>query len=178
VTRTFPPNPSKEVAIRRIALPLMLLVAAACQPVVTIELTDAEKAAIADEVNAINAEFWDVWREADFDQGMSYYYNSPDLVYATEGVVDYGYAEVDAKYRPGFASVASQTLTITDSRTTVLAPDVVSIVETARFSQTDTDGATGPETDLALTSIWILRDGAWKIQIAHVSLPAPETESM
>ena len=163
--------------MRRMILPLMLFVVAACQPA-TMEMTDAEKVAVADEVNAINAEFWDVWREADFDRGMSYYYNSPDLAFAMEGVVDYGYAEIDAKYRPGFASVASQTLTITDSRTTVLAPDVVCIMETAKMSLTDTAGVTGPETDFALTSIWVLRDGEWKIHIAHESLPTPEAESM
>ena len=160
--------------MRRMILPLMLFVVAACQPG-TMEMTDAEKAAVADEVNAINAEFWDVWREADFDRGMSYYYNSPDLAFAMEGVVDYGYAEIDAKYRPGFASGASQTLTVTHSRTTVLAPDVVCIMETARMSQTDTAGVTGPETDVALTNIWMLRDGEWKIHISHELLPTPES---
>jgi uncharacterized protein (TIGR02246 family) len=152
----------------------MLVVFAACQTA-TMELTDVEKAAIADEVNAVNAEFWDAWRDADFDRGMSYYYDSPDFVLAFDGAVDYGHATVDAKFRPIFASVASQTLTVTDSRTTVLAPDVVCIMETGTWSQTDTAGVTGPETDLALTSIWVLRDGEWKIHIAHESLPTPES---
>ena len=164
--------------MRRIIFPLLLLlVAVACQPA-TMEMTDAEKAAIADEVNAINAEFWDVWRDGDFDRGMTYYYNSPDLAFAMEGAVDYGYDQVDAKYRPNFANVASQILRVTHSQTTVLAPDAVCIMETARFSQTDRDGVTTPETDLALTSIWMLRDGEWKIHLAHESLPTPETESM
>jgi hypothetical protein len=163
--------------MRRTVLPLMLLVAAACQPATT-ELTDAEKAAIADEVNAINAEFWDVWRAADYEQGMLYYLNSPDLAFAMEGVVDYGYAEIDAKYRPWYANVASMTITVTDSRTTVLARDVVYIMETGTSSPTDTAGVTGPESPFALTHIWVLRDGEWKIHLGHQSLPTPEAESM
>ncbi len=162
--------------MRRLTLAALSLafMATACQPATT-ELTEEQKAEIAAEVNAINAEFWDVWRAADFDRAMSYYHNSPDLAFAMEAVVDYGYAEIDAKYRPGFASVASQTLTVTHSRTTVLAPDVVCIMETARMSQTDTAGVTGPETDVALTNIWMLRDGEWKIHISHESLPTPES---
>ena len=163
--------------MRCMIFPLLLLVAVACQPV-TMEMTDAEKATIAEEVNAINLDFWNSWREGDFDRGMTYYANSPDLAFAMEGVVDYGYAEIDAKYRPGFANVASQVLRVTHSQTTVLAPDVVCIMETATFSQTDHDGVTTPETDLALTAIWMLRDGEWKIHLAHESLPTPETESM
>jgi hypothetical protein len=39
-------------------LPLMLLVVVACQPA-TVELTDAEKAAIAEEVTAIHDQMWE-----------------------------------------------------------------------------------------------------------------------
>ena len=162
--------------MRRMILPLMLFVVAAFQPA-TAQLTDAEKAAIRDEVSAHQAEFWNAWRDADWDRGMSYYHDSPDLAFAMEGVVDYGYAEIDAKYRPNFANVASQTLAVTDSRTTVLASDVVCIMETATMSMTDTAGVSGPEMDAALTNIWVLRDGEWKIHISHESLPTPAAES-
>ena len=162
--------------MRRMILPLMLVVVA-CQPA-AMELTDAEKAAIADDVNAITAEFFDVWRAADWERGMTYYYDSPEMVWAWEGVIDYGYAEVDAKYRPGFASVASQTFDITDSRTTVLSRDVVLFTATMLWSQTDTAGLTGPEMHIAWTGVWVLRDGAWKVQHAHTSQPPPEAESL
>ena len=63
--------------MRRLALTVLSLAfLAACQPATT-ELTEEQKAEIAAEVNAINAGFWDAWRATDFDQGMSYYYNSP-----------------------------------------------------------------------------------------------------
>ncbi|UCG89178.1 MAG: nuclear transport factor 2 family protein [Gemmatimonadota bacterium] len=150
------------------------LVATSCQPAAS-ELSEAERTAIAETVNAINAGFWDAWRAADFDRGMSYYDNSPDLAFAFEGAVDYGYAEIEAKYLPGMAGVASQEITVTDSRTTVLAPDVVCIMEAGSSSATDTAGVTGPEGSFAVTSIWVLRDGEWKIHIGHESFPSPES---
>jgi len=162
--------------MRRMILPLSLFVFAACQPA-TVELTDAEKATIADDVNAINAGFWDAWRAADFGRGMSYYYDSPDLAFAMQGVVDYGYANVDAKYRPGMADVASQTITLTTSRTTVLAADVVCIMDGGTYTATDALGVTGPEMGFAVTNIWVLRDGDWKIHIGHESFPSPATQS-
>ena len=161
--------------MRRMILPLMLLAAVACQPA-TMELTDDDKAVIADEVNAINAEFWEVWRAADFDRGVSYF-DSADFVFAYEGAVDYGLATFDAKWRPMYANVASQTITLTDSRTIVLAPDVVCIMEVGTFTATDTLGVISPEGSFAMMSIWMRRDGEWKIHLAHESLPTPEAES-
>jgi len=162
--------------MRRLAFAALSLafLATACQPATT-ELTEEQKAEIAAEVNAINTGFWDAWRAADFDQGMSYYYNSPDLAFGFEGAVDYGYAEIDAKYRPGMTGVVSQNITITSSETIVLAPDVVCTMETATFTVTDTAGVTGPEMSAAVQSIWVYRDGEWKIHIGHESFPSPES---
>jgi ketosteroid isomerase-like protein len=158
-------------------LPLLLFGFAACQPA-AVQLTDAEKATIAEEVNAINTGFWDAWRDADFGRGMSYYYDSPDLAFAMQGVVDYGYAPVDEKYRPGMENVASQTITLTDSRTTVLAADVVCIMDAGSYTATDAVGVTGPETGFAVTNLWVLRDGEWKIHVGHESFATPAAESM
>ncbi len=162
--------------MRRMMLPLMLFICAACQPA-TMELTDTEKATIADEVNAINAEFWEAWRDADFHRGMSHYYDSPDLAFAMQGIVDYCYAPVDAKYRPGMATVVSQAITLTDSRTTVLAADVVCIMDGGTYTATDAHGVTGPEMGFAVTNIWVRRDGEWRIHVGHESFALPEAES-
>ncbi len=62
--------------MRGIIVPVMLFVAAACQPPPT-ELTEVEKNAIADEVNIVNAQWQDAWRDGDFGRGMSYYCNDP-----------------------------------------------------------------------------------------------------
>lgn len=151
-----------------------MTVLAACQPATT-ELTDEQKAEIVAEVTAINEVFWDAWRAADVDRAFSYYYDSAEFVFAYEGVVYYGYAEVDANFRPGMANVASMSIMITSSVTTVLAADVVSTMDAGTYAVTDTAGVIGPELGFAVTSIWILREGEWKIHIGHESFPPPET---
>jgi uncharacterized protein (TIGR02246 family) len=140
------------------------------------ELTDAEQAEIAAQVEAVNADWWNAWRNADFATGMSYYVDSPDLAFVMQGALDFGYAEVDAKYAPGMDGVASQDITITDSQTLVLARDVVTITDAGTYSATDTAGVAGPEMGFAVTNVWVLRDGEWKIRVGHESFVMPEPE--
>jgi ketosteroid isomerase-like protein len=156
-------------------VPLMLVVVA-CRPDTT-ELTGKRKAEITAEVNAINAEFWDAWRAADWDRGMVYYFNSPDFVWAAGGAVFFGKAVLE-EYKPGFDHVASQTFTFRDSRTTVLAPGAASVTALGTWAQTDTAGVAGPAREFAWTAIWMLRDGEWKMHSVHMSYPVRGPECM
>lgn len=160
----------------RLTLPVLsLAILAACQPATT-ELTEEQKAEIAAEVNAIHAEFWDAWRAADYDRGVSYL-DSANLVFAYEGTV-FGFATFDEMWRPAFANIASQTISIGDSRTTVLAPDVVCIMDAATYTTTDTLGVTSPQESFAFTGVWVRRDGEWKLLLVHESVPTSEGEGM
>jgi ketosteroid isomerase-like protein len=161
--------------MRRMIVPLMLVVVA-CQPGTT-KLTEKQKAEIAAKVYTVNAEFWDAWRAADWNRGMAYYLDSPDFVWAAGGAAYFG-STVLEKYKPGFANVASQTFTFRDSRIIVMAPDAASVTAIGTWAQTDTAGVTGPARAFAWTGIWILRDGKWKIHLAHLSYPVREAESM
>ena len=162
--------------MRRLTLSVLSVAfLAACQPATT-ELTEEQKAEIAEEVNAIHGEFWDAWRAADYDRGVSYF-DSANLVFAYEGTV-FGFATFDEMWRPEFANIASQSITIGDSRTTVLAPDVVCIMDAATYTMTDTLGVTSPEGGFAFTGVWVHRGGEWKLHLVHESMPTPEAESM
>jgi uncharacterized protein (TIGR02246 family) len=149
-----------------------LALLAACQPA-TSELTDQQKAALADSVSSLHAEMWQPWLAADIDQGMSYFLNSPDLGWAWDGEVRYGYDNIDAWFRPIMAGVTSQEFTVADRRTVVLARDVVCVMEHGTITATDTAGVTGPAMPFALTTIWVRQDGEWKVNLAHESTPAP-----
>ena len=162
--------------MRRMILPLTLVVATACQPA-TMQLTEERKAEIVADVNAVNTEFWDAWRAADWDRGMTYYLDSPDFVWAAGGAVFFGLDMLE-QYRSGFDNVASQTFTFRDSRVVVMAPDAASVIATGTWAQTDTTGVTGPAREFAWTSVWVLRDGAWKIQLVHMSYPVPPAATM
>jgi uncharacterized protein (TIGR02246 family) len=149
---------------------LVLTVLAACQPATT-ELSEEQKAKIEAEVNAIHNEFWDAWRETDFDRGMSYYLDSPEFTFAFQGRMISGYSGVRDFLEPAFANVASQTVSFNESRTAVLAPDVVCVSAQGTYSATTTDGVTGLASSFAFTTIWVKRNGEWKVQSAITSEP-------
>jgi ketosteroid isomerase-like protein len=161
--------------MHRMMVPLMLLVVA-CQRG-SMELTEERKAEIAAELFPINAEYWEAWRAADWDRGMAYYLDSPDFVWAAGGAAFFGKAVLE-EYKPGFANVASQTFTFRDMRTVVMAPNAASVTAIGTWAQTDSAGVTGPPREIAWTGIWILRDGEWKIHLAHLSFPVREGGSM
>ena len=150
-----------------------LTIVAACQPT-SIELTDYQKSEIAAEVQLLHDQFWDAWREASVDRGLSYYLNSPEFTAALEGQLIHGYAAFEDFARSAFANVASQSITIDDSQTTVMAHDVVCVIEHLTYAQTDGAGVTGPEYTAAITLAWVLRDGEWKVYHFHNSSPTPE----
>jgi ketosteroid isomerase-like protein len=157
--------------MRRTVLSLMLLTLAACQPPAT-ELTEEQKAQITAEVRQLDTEFWNAWREADWDRGMAFYYDSPDFVWAADGIVTMGLDKLEA-LRPDFANVASQTFTFMTTRLVVMASDAVSMTALGTWTQTDTTGVTGPPEDFAWTAVWVRRDGEWKIHLVHMSNPTP-----
>jgi ketosteroid isomerase-like protein len=161
--------------MHRLIVPLLLAVAA-CQPR-TAALTDQRKAEIAAEVNALNAQYWDAWRAADWDRGVAYYVDSPDFVWAAGGTVYFG-VNVLQESRPRFNSVASQTFTFQDSRTIVMAPDAVTVTALGTWAQTDTAGVTGPAREFAWTAVWMLRNGEWKMHLVHMSYPVRVHEPM
>jgi len=149
---------------------LALSVFTACRPTTT-ELKEQQKSEIAAEVNAIHAAFWDSWRETDFESGMSYYLNSPEFTFAFQGQMISGYSAFREFLEAAFTNVASQTVSFNKSRTTVLSPDVVCITAQGAYSVTNTDGVTGPESNFAFTTLWVQRDGDWKVQLAFNSEP-------
>jgi hypothetical protein len=163
--------------MRRIVLvAFALTVLAACQPATT-ELTEEQKVEIAAEMNLVLDTFWDVWREADFDQGVQYWENSPDNMFVTSNArILHGYDEIDQTYRPGFASISSQVLNVEETHINVLKRDVVCTILRGTGASTDTTGVTGPAQPFAYTYLWVRTDAGWKISSTHVSVSALEDQ--
>ncbi len=150
-----------------------LTVFAACQPTTT-ELTEEQRAEIAAEVKTIHAEFWNTWREANVDDVMTYYLDSPSFGFSHVGEMIRSFSEYEELVQSAFATVGSQTITITDMHTTVLAPDVVCVMDRGVYAVTDTAGVIGTEAAFTSTVIWVLHDAEWKVQHAHASEDAAE----
>ena len=159
--------------MRRMILPLMLLAFAAYQPAAT-QLTEEQKAEIAAEVNALHTESIEAWSAGGYHRGMLHYLQSPEFTFALEGQLIHGFAGLHDAADSWLANLASQTMTRTESQTTVLAPNVVCIMEQGMGATTDTAGVTGPELTFARTAIYVRLGGEWKLHFAHVSMPTPE----
>jgi len=151
-------------------LPLLLLVFAACQPA-TMELTDAEKAAIADTVDALNSEWLMALEAADIDRALTYHHQGPNVAWGYEGEMVFGSDAIANTWRPYFATMESQDFTVQELRVEVLAPTVACINQVLTGTTTDTAGVTSPESVCAITTVWLLRDGEWKMYFGQESLP-------
>lgn len=148
-----------------------LTVLAACQPATT-ELTEEQKAEIAAEVNALQAEWDAAWVVADYDRAMSYWTQSSETGWATRGWAFLGaedFVEADDGARAFWRTIARAEVTRSEARTFVLAPNVVYVMERMASIITDTAGVVAPEQSIANTYVWIFQDGEWKIHFAHGS---------
>ena len=153
-----------------------LTVFAACQPATT-EISEEQKVEIAAELSTVLDTFWDVWRSADYDRGLTYWEDSPELVFAgTEGGIMMGFATFDRAFRPGFTTVASQGIDCDETHVKVITRDAAYAMQRGTYFATDTSGVTGPTRPFAYTYLWIRTDAGWKITAAHMSEGDPVDE--
>ena len=147
------------------------------QPATT-ELTEEQKAEIADEVNAVHSAFMDAWQANpdDVEKGMSYYLNSPDFTYsrifsgADEGqktTVVNGFVPFNEFVHSFFVGVADSDWRVAERQFTALARDVVYVLETGTVVITDTAGVTAPPQSFTYTHVWVRRNGEWKVLLAN-----------
>jgi len=163
--------------MRRLTLTVLSLAfLAACQPATT-ELTEEQKAAIADTVAKLVDDEWIAATDpVDFDKLMSFMHDSDEATMAFNGGTLHSYATLESVFGEHFATISREPSTITDSKTVVLAPDVVYVVRAGTFVSIDTAGDSGPLTPFTQTLVWVRRNGAWKVLYGHVSHGAPLAE--
>lgn len=148
---------------------------AACNPSPA-TLTDSERAAITDSVSVVLDAFWNAWRQADYEAGMSYYLNSPQTIFTGSGVTLHGYDAMFEAFQPAFVGIAQQRMDIDDTNMIVLSPDAVHVSQSGVYSQTDTAGVSGPDIPFSFSTTWVLRDGEWKIITCHQSDRRPASQ--
>jgi uncharacterized protein (TIGR02246 family) len=149
-----------------------IAVAVGCQPAPA-DLIETERRALQTEVGAVVAAFWDTWREADYEAGMSYYLDSPETVFTGSGIMIRGYDAMVETFRPAFLAVSSQEMDLEETQILVLAHDVAQVTQSGVYAQTDTAGARGPEIPFSFSTTWVLREGEWKVITCHQSERRP-----
>jgi hypothetical protein len=146
---------------------LLLLAVVACQPA-TMELTEEQKAEIAAEVDSLTNEWWSAWEAFDFDKGLSFVPDNEGIVWAGAGTrTVYSPVEGREVWGPGVAGLSRQELEFTNSRTVVLAPDIVWTLREGDGTAIDTTGTVVHEGHFIETAVWVKRNGEWKILLGH-----------
>jgi len=141
-------------------------------PAAPLEMTDAQRAETAAEVDSVTSEWWAVWSAAeDPDRFLAFYADQPETLWIGDGVASFGRAAIDAGFRSAMETMQRQDNTPVEWRTIVLAPDIAYTVRINDITQTDLAGSPGPTLRYAETLVWVKRDGEWKVLIGHGSTP-------
>ncbi len=156
------------VVMRRMIRTVVLLGFAACQPEGTL-LTDAQKAAIAAEVDSVAADWWAAWAALEYDRGMTFYEDAPDAVWVENDRTIYTVAGMHEAWADWGKERSKQQIDFTDSHTIVLAPDIVYTIRELDNTVTDTAGTVLPTISNIETLVWVKRDGEWKVLLGHES---------
>jgi hypothetical protein len=173
---------------RSIAAALVLTVMAACQPGGA--LTDEQIAAIAETIDSLQIRAWDAVERVDVEDYLALWHDARETTTVIDGsaltsVSTYEMflnasgifnspATPETALLVFWPSVRNHQVTIGDSRTTVLSPNVAHVAQTGRFVWTDTAGTVWPPRSFVQSTVWVNRDDGWKILFNHYSVPAPE----
>jgi hypothetical protein len=164
--------------MERRMLPLALFVLAACQPA-PVELTDEQKAAIADEIAARYAGAAEAIRARDVEAWLTYFENSDELTFTSciqDGPVA-AYrswaARADTTYAHYGALSSMDRFEWGELHTRVLAPNVALVSTTYEAVATDAAGVSfgGNATWVA---VWIEVGGQWKMASVAETWSWPE----
>ena len=158
--------------MRLTMLSLMLFAFVSCQLAVT-QMTDSQKAELVDRVTLAVEAYWDTWSQLNVDSALTHFHGTPETGFAWEGQTALGLETLREEWKRAFSGFASQTVTIADRQVTVLAPDVVHVMESGTYSLTAASGTSTPEFRFSQTTVWVHRNKAWKILLGHVATATP-----
>ena len=145
-------------------------VLAACQPATT-EMTEEQEAEIAAEVTGRLDALWEELKQPDVDRLLTFTSQMPESFGVSDGVFSEWSPARDSMMRAALGEWEDQVLTVSETRTVVLSPDVVYTMRVGTDSVTLKSGEASPTRPWAWTSIWVRRDGEWREMYGHDSHP-------
>jgi uncharacterized protein (TIGR02246 family) len=151
--------------MRRLALAALSLafLATACQPATT-ELTDAQKAAIEEEVRQVWDDMGDAWNARDFDRVRPFL--ADDLRWGISPWPFLTMEEIEPEFRAYLSGISETTLEDEDSFVRVLGPDAAVYSWTSHETVVDVNGVSS-SVRTAGTFVWARVDGVWKVVHGH-----------
>ena len=160
--------------MRRLVLAVLTLAfLTACQPATT-ELTDEQKAGIAQDLTQAFDAYATAVRQLDQDAVLGFFQQSDDFALAEYGEITRSWTALAEGLRqswPMYASVES--FAWGDLHIQVLTSQIAVVTTTFDFAASDTAGAP-IAVNGTFSSVWLQADGEWKIVNLAETFPAPE----
>lgn len=164
--------------MRALAVVAVFALAWSCQapPPPEPEFTEADRQAIAAEIERLNGEFMERGRPEDAEANFamwspnadSYFVSEPALFSQSYNIIS-TLADVREFFDPSNWNRQSTNITATSTSVAVLSPESAVHVSEGHFSITNAEGETGPERLMTMTGVWVKEDGAWKVVHWHQS---------
>jgi ketosteroid isomerase-like protein len=172
--------------MRALAAFACLLLVAACQapPPPEPEFTDADRQAIATELERLNGEFLKLNRPEDTDASFAMWSPVADSYFVTEPAlfaqsfrIIAGMQDLREFFDPSNWNRQSTNITALSTSVAVLSPESAVHVTAGHYSITNMEGETGPEYPMSMTGVWVKEDGGWKLVHWHQSWSTTPIES-
>ncbi len=145
--------------MRRMILPVTLLVAAACQPT-TMVMTDAQRAATEEAVTQAALEYGAAWQAGDIDAYMSYTSDWAGTPWGCcETLEDLRAYATRVRERWTVESAENGEITVM-----VFNPDAAAVTFTGTAVRVDTAGVRQERAN-HIAELWVREDGEWKLLI-------------
>jgi len=146
---------------------LVLTLLVGCQAPSPAEMTAEQKAAIVAEIDSLTVEWWEAWKTFDWDRGLSFIEDGPETTWTGAVQTVYSIEEMREVWIGAMAGLQRQELEFTNSRTIVLAPDIVWTLREGNGALFDIDGNLVSEGQFIETAVWVKRNGDWKVLLGH-----------
>ncbi|MBT8397628.1 MAG: SnoaL-like domain-containing protein [Gemmatimonadetes bacterium] len=164
--------------MRPIVALFALALAVACQapPPPEPEFTDADRQAIAGEIESLGVDMLALGSVQDHDAMLAFwsteadsYFSSEPAVFAQGVQILSTMQEFREYFDPSGWNRQSTNFTVLSNRVAVLSPESAVQVVGGSYSVTDTEGETGPEYPMSMTGVWVKEGTTWKVVHWHQS---------
>jgi hypothetical protein len=157
----------KTAAVIAAIVAVLALLFIATEQTAPPEMSEAEIAQIAAEVDSLTNEWWEAWETFDWDRGLAFIEDAPETTWTGAGQTVYSVGEMREVWPPAMAGLGRQDLAFTNSRTIVLTPEIVWTLREGDYVLFDTAGAEVATGQFNETAVWVKRGGEWKVLLGH-----------
>jgi uncharacterized protein (TIGR02246 family) len=162
--------------MRRLALAVLSLTFPAflaCRPATT-ELTEEQKAAIADTVRQLSMDYLASVSTLDADTVMGFHIDSDEFAWSIDSELSLDFEAVKASAAAKYAALVAARVSLDTVRVAVLGPDAAVLSGAGAAYVTDPAGQE-MKLPLAVTFVAARRGGRWVLLQGHSSHAPPES---